>query len=65
LNSLERYGIVVPAVCRAGACSACRTRLLAGRVFQPADTGLRESDREHGYIHACVSYPLENLRIRV
>jgi ferredoxin-NADP reductase len=65
LNSLERYGIVVPAVCRAGACSACRTRLLAGRVFQPAGTGLRESDREHGYIHACVSYPLENLRIRV
>jgi ferredoxin-NADP reductase len=65
LNSLERYGIVVPAVCRAGACSACRTRLLAGRVFQPAGTGLRESDREHGYIHACVSYPLENLRIRI
>jgi ferredoxin-NADP reductase len=65
LNSLERYGIVVPAVCRAGECSACRTRLLAGRVFQPAGTGLRESDREHGYIHACVSYPLENLRIRV
>ena len=65
LNSLERYGIVVPAVCRAGECSACRTRLLSGRVFQPAGTGLRESDREHGYIHACVSYPLENLRIRI
>ena len=65
LNSLERYGIVVPTVCRAGECSACRTRLLSGRVYQPAGTGLRESDREHGYIHACVSYPLEDLRIRV
>jgi ferredoxin len=65
LNSLERYGIVVPAVCRAGECSACRMRLLSGRVFQPAHTGLRDSDREHGYIHACVSYPLENLRIRI
>jgi ferredoxin-NADP reductase len=65
LNSLERYGIVVPAICRAGECSACRTRLMAGRVFQPANTGLRESDREHGYIHACVSYPLEDLRIRI
>jgi ferredoxin-NADP reductase len=65
LNSLERYGIVVPAVCRAGECSACRTRLLSGRVFQPAYTGLRESDRQHGYIHACVSYPLEHLRIRI
>jgi ferredoxin len=65
LNSLERYGLVVPAVCRAGECSACRTRLLSGRVFQPAQAGLRESDREQGYIHACVSYPLENLRIRI
>jgi ferredoxin-NADP reductase len=65
LNSLERYGIVVPAVCRAGECSACRTRLLSGRVFQPAHTGLRESDRQHGYIHACVSYPLQDLEIRL
>jgi ferredoxin-NADP reductase len=65
LNSLERYGIVVPTVCRAGECSACRIRLLSGRVFQPAHTGLRESDRQHGYIHACVSYPLQDLRIRV
>ncbi len=65
LNSMERYGIVVPAICRSGACSACRTRLLSGRVFQPAHTALRESDREMGYIHACVSYPLENLRVRL
>jgi hypothetical protein len=26
----------------------------ACRVFQSAHTGLRESGREHGYIHACV-----------
>jgi ferredoxin-NADP reductase len=65
LNSLERYGIVVPALCRAGECSACRTRLLSGQVFQPAHTGLRESDRQHGYIHACVSYPLQDLEIRI
>lgn len=65
LNSLERYGLVVPAVCRAGECSACRTKLVSGRVFMPAHTGLRESDREHGYIHACVAYPLEDLRIRL
>jgi ferredoxin-NADP reductase len=65
LNSLERYGLVIPAVCRAGECSACRTRLLSGRVFQPAHTGLRESDRAFGYIHACVAYPLEDLRIRL
>jgi ferredoxin len=65
LNTLERYGIIVPAVCRSGECSACRIRLLSGRVFMPAHTGLRESDRQHGYIHACASYPLEDLRIRL
>jgi ferredoxin len=65
LNTLERFGIVVPSVCRSGACSACRVRLLSGRVFQPAHTGLRESDRQHGYIHTCVSYPLEDLEIRL
>jgi ferredoxin-NADP reductase len=65
MNTLERYGFVVPAVCRSGECSACRTGLLAGKVFMPAHTGLRESDRQHGYIHACVSYPLEDLRIRL
>jgi ferredoxin-NADP reductase len=65
LNTLERYGIVVPAVCRSGECSACRIRLFSGKVFMPARTGLRESDRQHGYIHACVSYPLEDLRIRL
>ena len=65
LNTLERYGIVVPAVCRSGACSACRVRLLSGRVFMPAHVALREADRQHGYVHACVSYPLEDLRIRL
>ena len=63
MNTLERHGIVVPAICRAGACSACRTRLLSGRVFMPAHTALRESDRENGYIHACVAYPLTDLRV--
>jgi ferredoxin-NADP reductase len=65
LNSLERHGLVVPTVCRAGECSQCRIRLLEGRVFMPAHTGLRESDRQYGYIHACVSYPLQDLRIRI
>ncbi len=65
LNALERYGLVVPAVCRSGECSACRVRLLSGQVFMPAHTGVRESDRTNNYIHACVSYPLENLRVRI
>jgi ferredoxin-NADP reductase len=65
MNSLERHGIVIRAVCRSGECSACRIRLLSGKVFMPSHTALRESDRTFGYIYACVAYPLEDLRIRI
>jgi ferredoxin-NADP reductase len=65
LNALERCGIVIPSVCRSGECSACRIRLLSGRVYMPPHTGLREADRVHHYIHPCVSYPLTDLAIRL
>lgn len=64
INSLERNGLAVPAVCRSGECSACRTKLVSGRVFMPPHTGIRESDKSYGYIHACVSYPVEDCRLK-
>ena len=64
LNSLERAGIVAPAVCRSGECSVCRTRITSGKVFMPPETGVRESDLEYGFVHPCVCYPLEDLEIR-
>ncbi len=63
--SLERAGIVVPALCRSGECTTCRTRLVSGKVFAPARVHRRWSDEKAGYIHPCMSYPLENLRIRL
>jgi ferredoxin-NADP reductase len=65
LNALDRSGLVVPALCRSGECSACRVRLLAGRVFVLSQATVRESDRRAGYIHSCVSYPIDNLKIRL
>ena len=65
MNSLEREGLAVSAICRAGECTACRTRLLEGKVFTPERVRLRWSDERAGYIHPCMSYPLENLRIRI
>ena len=65
MNSLERAGIVVPAVCRAGECAACRTRLLEGDIFQLERVHLRWTDRHSGYIHPCMAYPLSDLRIRI
>lgn len=63
MAALERAGIVLPALCRSGECSLCRTRLLAGRVFQPAGVKLRKSDRQLGYIHPCLAYPLSDLEL--
>jgi phytoene dehydrogenase-like protein/ferredoxin-NADP reductase len=65
MNSMERAGLVVPAVCRSGECTYCRTRLLEGEVFAPERVYRRWIDIEYGYIHPCMSYPVSDLRIRV
>lgn len=65
INSLERNGIVIPAVCRSGECSACRMKVLSGEVFMPPDMGVRESDLRHGYVHACIAYPVSNIHVRL
>ena len=65
LSSLERRGVVLPAVCRSGECSACRARLLEGQVFMPASSRVREADAAQGYVHTCVAYPLSDVTLRV
>jgi ferredoxin-NADP reductase len=64
INSMERNHAEVRCLCRSGECSYCRVRVVEGTVFMPADTGLRESDRTFGYIHSCVAYPIEDVKIR-
>lgn len=63
LTSLEMEGVVPPSICRSGECSMCRVKVLSGKVFQPAGTPVRKSDTRYGYVHSCVSYPLEDLEI--
>ena len=63
LSSMEKNGLVKPFVCRSGECSLCRTKVLSGKVYQPPAALVRASDRQFGYVHACVSYPLEDLEI--
>ena len=65
LVSLEKNGIVPPSVCRSGECSMCRMKVQSGKVFQPAGVAIRKSDRNNGYVHACVSYPLTDLDIKL
>lgn len=65
LVSLEKNGVLPPSICRSGECSMCRVKILSGKVFQPAGTPVRKSDHQYGYVHSCVSYPLENLEILI
>jgi ferredoxin-NADP reductase len=65
LAALEKNGVVVPSLCRHGECSMCRIKIMAGRVFQPAGVPVRRSDQKYGYVHSCVSYPLEDLEILI
>jgi ferredoxin-NADP reductase len=65
MNSLERAGIVVPAVCRAGECTYCRTKLVRGEIYAPPRVRRRWADERFGYIHPCMSYPLSDLVIRI
>ncbi|MCX5851555.1 MAG: FAD-binding oxidoreductase [Deltaproteobacteria bacterium] len=65
LASIEKEGIAVPSLCRSGECSMCRVKVLKGKVFQPAGTLVRKSDRWFGYVHSCVSFPIEDLEILI
>jgi ferredoxin-NADP reductase len=64
--SLERAGIPIPTRCRSGACGYCHSRLLSGDIFVPSDgDGRRAADKELGFFHACSSYPLSDLKIKI
>jgi ferredoxin-NADP reductase len=65
LNTLERHGLALPALCRTGACSSCRVQLIEGDVYHSPDARVRQSDEARGVVHACVTYPLSDLKIRL
>ena len=65
MSALEKKGVLIPSICRSGECSMCRVKILSGKVFQLAGVPVRRSDTQFGYVHACVSYPLEDVEIVV
>ena len=63
ITVLEKSGVSIQSLCRSGECSMCRVRIVSGKVFQPKGVPVRKSDRQFGYVHSCVSYPLEDIAI--
>jgi len=65
LTALEKSQVVVPSLCRSGDCSMCRVKILSGKVYQPPGVPVRKSDKQFGYVHSCMAYPLEDLEILI
>ena len=68
LVAIERAGIKAPSRCRSGECGWCRSRLVSGEVFIPAETdGRRWADSNNGNneIHPCASFALSDLTLVV
>ncbi|MBQ5995588.1 MAG: iron-sulfur cluster-binding domain-containing protein [Clostridia bacterium] len=64
--ALERAAIPVDTHCRCGECGFCRTQLLEGDIFvSPMGDGRRMMDKEMGWFHACATYPVSDLKIKI
>ncbi|MFX1269750.1 MAG: flavin reductase family protein [Promethearchaeota archaeon] len=66
LNSLERtkdLALYIDNGCRSGECALCRTKIISGKVFVPPEVTIREVDKNFGFIHPCISYPLTDIQL--
>ena len=64
--ALERAAIPNHTRCRSGACGYCRCKLISGEVYVPElGDGRRLADKQHGYLHACSSWPLGDCVVEI
>ena len=66
LVAFERAGLTVPSRCHSGECGWCRTKVITGDFYAPAEhENRRYADRLSGYIHPCVAFPLSDMVLEV
>ncbi len=67
LQAALRSGVEFPNSCRVGGCGACKCRLTVGTVQELTETGylLTGEEIDQGYILACQSVPVSDVRIEV
>lgn len=66
LVAVERAGITAPSRCRSGECGWCRSKVLSGTYFAPAENENRRcADVQWNYIHPCATFPTSDMVIEV
>jgi CDP-4-dehydro-6-deoxyglucose reductase len=64
LTAALAAGIALPYSCRAGRCSTCKSRLLAGRIEYPfPPPGITAAEIAEGEVLLCQARPLSDLRV--
>ncbi len=63
LDMAIAQGVMLPAGCRQGTCSACVVKVVSGEVDQSEQRFLRAAEIEAGYAVTCVSYALSDCTV--
>lgn len=58
--------IDLPYSCQSGLCTACRCKLVSGKVKMDEDEGLSQSEKEQGFVLICTGHPLtDDVKLKV